>query len=390
MVRRRMRRALALVAGLTLALGAGCGGDDDRGGPAIGARGGEARAGEALGFPTFATKNTTRVGGADSIANAAGVAQAVYSGRSTVTRPAAVTLVDKDDWRGAVAAALLMSAPLRAPVLLSDGDDLPQGTEDALKALSPRGARQIGGAQVIRIGDVPRPEGFETVDVKGDDPFVLAQAIDRFQAAATQRTTERVVVAPADAPAFAMPAAGWAAKGGDPVLYVQRDSIPAPTRAALVSHQQPRIYVLGPPSVIGEDVEKELRKLGTVTRIQGANPVANSIAFARFIDGPFGWGVVDPGHGLVFLDAEQPVDAGVAAPLSASGMYGPQLVVDDGKSVPRALQQYLLDIQPGYQSDPVRGVYNHAWLIGDESALSVDLQSQLDALLEIVPVEESG
>jgi hypothetical protein len=51
--------------------------------------------------------------------------------------------------------------------------------------------------------------------------------------------------------------------------------------------------------------------------------------------------------------------------------------------------QYLLDIQPGYERDPVRGVYNHGWLIGDEQAISVEDQARIDSLLEIVPVNTS-
>ena len=35
----------------------------------------------------------------------------------------------------------------------------------------------------------------------------------------------------------------------------------------------------------------------------------------------------------------------------------------------------------------MRGVYNHGWVVGDESAISVDVQSRIDALLEIQPVE---
>ena len=54
------------------------------------------------------------------------------------------------------------------------------------------------------------------------------------------------------------------------------------------------------------------------------------------------------------------------------------------------LQNYLLDIQPGYRFDPVRGVYNHAWLMGDESAISVDVQARIDSLAEITKVKQKG
>ena len=78
------------------------------------------------------------------------------------------------------------------------------------------------------------------------------------------------------------------------------------------------------------------------------------------------------------------------APLSASGTYGPLLVSGDAQQLPRALPGYLLDVQPGYTRDPVRGVYNHGWIVGDESAFSADVQSAIDSLLDIVPVNERG
>ena len=56
---------------------------------------------EELGFPAFATKNTTRVAGADPVANAAGVALAVYPSTGDAPGPDAVTLVDAGDWQAA-------------------------------------------------------------------------------------------------------------------------------------------------------------------------------------------------------------------------------------------------------------------------------------------------
>jgi hypothetical protein len=117
--------------------------------------------------------------------------------------------------------------------------------------------------------------------------------------------------------------------------------------------------------------------------------VANAVAFARFVDGNFGWGVVDPGHGLVFASADRPLDAAAAAPLSAAGTYGP-LLLTSGDRLPVGLVQYLLDVQPGYAKDPVRGVYNHGWVMGDEGAISAADQARIDSLLEIVPVSSSG
>jgi hypothetical protein len=387
----RLPAALLAVALLIAGCGGGGGGGpggDDGGTPALGQDGGESGAAGALGFPAFATKNTTRVGGADPVADAAGVARAVYPARSRDTRPPAVTLVDRDDWRTAISAAQLMADPIRAPVLFSEGDELPEATDAALEALGPPGAPQAGGAQVLRMGAAPAPDGLKATDVKGAGFAALARGIDRLATSAAGTPSEGVIVAPADAPAFAMPAAGWAAKSGDPVLWAGRDSLPPDTRAAIESHQRPRIYVLGPPSAISENVERELSRLGRTTRIEGRDPVENAIAFARFSDGRFGWNVVDPGHGLVFASTGRTAEAAAAAPLSASGTYGPLLLLPDANTLPESLQNYLLDIQPGYRTDPVRGVYNHGWLMGDEQAISLDVQARIDTLLEIQAVDE--
>src|SRR4051812_12624163 len=121
--------ATVLVAALLVA-GCGRGGNDDGGvkkaartTPTTGAKGTETTAAQDLGFPTFATKNTTRIGGADGIANAAAAARAVYSGATRVTRPRAVVLADDSDWRVGLAASVLMSAPIRAPLLFAHGTD---------------------------------------------------------------------------------------------------------------------------------------------------------------------------------------------------------------------------------------------------------------------------
>ena len=54
--------------------------------------------------------------------------------------------------------------------------------------------------------------------------------------------------------------------------------------------------------------------------------------------------------------------------------------------MPAPLRSYLLDVKPGYVSDPTRAVYNHLWLIGDEGAVSTGFQAQVDDLAEVTQV----
>lgn len=341
-----------------------------------------------VGYPTLATKNTTRVSTATATATAAAVARIVFPGGPGAGQKAtAVALADKDDWRAALAGAVLMAPPLRAPMLFTDNGETPNETADTLAALAPKGSASAAGAQAIRLGTAGDPGGLRTVSIAGDDPFTLAHNIDIYRSRVAGQEARSVLVVPADQPAYAMPAAAWAAKSGDSILFAQRDVLPEQTRSAIALHARPRIYVLGPPSAISAKVVTELGRLGAVTRISGATPQASAVAFARFADGAFGWRVVDPGHGLVFANPQRPSDAGAAAPLSASGTYGPLLVTAADGRLPPTAAAFLLDIKPGYSSDPVRGVYNHGWIVGDPSAVSVGTQAGIDGLLEIAPVK---
>jgi len=403
-VRRAMRpRTLVSFLGACAVL-AGCGGGTHSvSGPSVSATSDAspgASTSQGLGFPALATKNTTRVPGTDPTADAAGVALAVYPSAAPGTHPAAVAIAPTGDWQAAIAAAVLMAPPIRAPMLLSGSSSLPAASAAALRQLAPSGSGAAGGAQVIRVGSVPAPSGLRAASINGAGPYALAAEIDRFVSAAQGKANPDVVIASGDNAAYAMPAAGWAAESGDPVLFVTGSGIPEATRQALLSHQGPHIYVLGPPSVIPDSVLAQLRKYGAVTRVGASDPATNSVAFAEFRDPPcgfgqpcahvpgsFGWAMRSPGHGYVLINAHRPLDAAAAAALSGSGDYGPQLLVNDPSTLPRSVLNFFLDYAtPGYtQEGPTAAVYNHGWVIGDQSAISVGVQAELDSLLEAVP-----
>ena len=121
-------------------------------------------------------------------------------------------------------------------------------------------------------------------------------------------------------------------------------------------------------------------------RVSGEDPVTNAIALARYADGGFGWNVNDPGHGFVVARCDSPLDAAAAAPLSASGTWGPLLLTDSADTLPAALRGYLLDVKPGYTTDPTRAFYNHVWVIGDQEAIDVSQQAEIDELAELAKI----
>jgi hypothetical protein len=346
-----------------------------------------AEAAEELGYPSFATNNTTRVGGSDAATTAAGVALAVFPSTKVAQRPAAVTLVDEGDWQGAVAAAVLMAAPVRAPLLVSAGGDLPDPTSQALDALDPQGSGATDKAQAFAVGSAAAPEGLRTTKVKAANPAALAVAIEALRNKLLGDAPQHIVLAPEDKPEFAAPAAAWAARSGDAILYSDAGKLPKETAGALSEDPKTPVYVLGPSSAISSDVVREVAKIGNpVRRVSGEDPVANSIALARYASAGFGWNVNDPGHGLVVARSDEPLTAAIAAPLSASGTWGPLLLTDDADTLPKALREYLLDIKPGYTTDPTRAFYNHVWVIGDQEAIDVTQQAEIDQLAELAKI----
>jgi len=368
----------------------------------VSATAGPAGTGGGPGPPLLATKNTTRIDGSDPIADAAAVALAVFPSAAPGTHPAAVTLAPTDDWQAAIAAASLMAAPFRAPLLLSGSQVLPAVDVAALARLAPAGAGSLAGTQLIRIGDVPETSGLATRTITGAGPYALAAAIDRFEIAARGKPSVNVMIASADAPAYAMPAAGFAAESGEPILFVSSSGVPPVTAQELSAHGRPHIFVVGPPSVIPTAVADELGRYGPVERVAASatSPAASSVAFAEYryppcaVDGPcghlprtFGWAIRSPGHGYVLINAARTLDAAAAAALSSRGGYGPQLLIANPSTLPLEVRDYLLSYAtPHYtRTGPTTTALDHAWLIGGPQAISGSLQALVDGLLEPVP-----
>lgn len=346
----------------------------------------------AAGTAATATRNTTRLGGADAVSTAAAVARAAYPGLTADTRPQAVAIAEVSSWPEALVASSLASAPLGAPLLYAEGHRLPRTSELALRAMHPTGASALGGAQLLLLGSsIEAPSGYRARGTAPADAYSLAVSVAKLLSIVRGTSPRQAIVVAADGPpALAMPAAGLAAQSGAPILFVTSAGVPAATATELSSLGRPSIYTVG-STAIGERTLAELQRFGPVSRAEAhagedATPAGNAIAVARFADGVFGWGIREPGHGLAFANATRPFDAPAAAILSATGDYAPLLLLNDPTGVPGVLSAYLNDIRPASpRSQPVKGVYNHGWLIGDERAISASTQAELDAALEISP-----
>jgi hypothetical protein len=333
------------------------------------------------------TKNTTRLGGTTPIADAAAIASAVHPGIVASQRPPAALLIAGSNLPLALAASVLAGAPLHAPILYGESSAVALETEAALAAIRPTGASALEGAQLVEAGGAATPRGYRARSLPGRNDEGVAVAIAQLlEALRGQPASALLIVNVEEAPAFALPAAGLSATFSAPILFARRDAIPPATRAYLSTLKgSPTLYLIGPRKVLGEGLAHELSHFAHVRRIAGETPSEESIAVARFSEGSFGFGIQEPGHGLIFVDADQPLDAPAAAPLSASGDFGPILLLEGADALPAPLTGYLEDIRGAYsaQVPPVRSLYNHGWIIGGANAISVAIQDEIDALLEI-------
>ncbi len=230
-------------------------------------------------IPAFATKNTTRIGGADPAANAAA------RGARGVPLHRALAAPRRGDpgRRGRLGrrrspAAVLMAAPgAGADPRLRRRSRCPRRASKRSRALDPAGSRATGGAAVLRDRRRRRPGGPER-DARraGAGPAASAAAVARLRDRLFGSPPKHVVDRPGEGPAFAMPAAAWAARSGDPVLFAEPDRLPGATATALRRYRELPVFVLGPSSAISSDVVRRDRQRSAprCSRVAGEDPVS--------------------------------------------------------------------------------------------------------------------
>ena len=292
--------------------------------------------------------------------------------RSRDTRPEVVSLVDADDWRAAISAAQLMAGRCArrccSPTAATAGRDA-----GGARALEPTGAPKAGDAQVIRVGKTrARPRALQDDRRRRRRPGRLAaRASTALQRPRAGTPTPRRDRGAADAPAFAMPAAGWAAKAGDPVLWSDKDTLPGrhPPRSPPTS--SPRSTCSGPAAAISDNGAQGARRARHRHAHLGPRPGRQRDRLRPLHRRALRLERRRPRPRARVRTTERPADAAAAAAAVGARHLRPAAARHRRATRSRApVQDYLLDIQPGYDEDPVRGVYNHGWLVGRRGARS--------------------
>ncbi|MEX2104691.1 MAG: cell wall-binding repeat-containing protein [Bacilli bacterium] len=337
------------------------------------------------------TKNTTRLNTDDPIEMSVLVSQTIWPATHKENQPNAVILVPLNNWQIALASTDLIHHPNNGPVLFIENDRIPDAVIDEINRLNPPG--NMNDTQVMVMGDVESAvldalKEYKIEHIKGADAATFAKDVDQFYADVAKELPQSVIIGSLENSAmlFTLPAANWIAHMPEPILYVSKDGIPEPTKEALVKRKDnATMYILGPEAVVSKEIEEELKEFGTVIRISGANPVDNSIAFAQYRDEKtkFGWGIIDPGHGVSFVSTLSPELAVAGAPFAHLGKHAPLIWVEDGK-LSDATYKFFEKIKPTFTDMPTVGPYNQGFILGSDKLIPYVTQGIIDDSLEIV------
>lgn len=346
------------------------------------------------------TKNVTRIATDDPIQVAVQTSQMIWPATSTDNRPATVLLGIKGNNEVNLPAVKLIHHPNNGPLLYAEKDQVPSMTLKELQRLKPIGSSSNQGVQVVLIGDFSENVqktiediGLKVDKVAGNEPSEMAQKIDAYYAKANDgKLPAGVIVGSIEQNSYTLPAANWIAHMPEALLYTKKDQLPQATIKALQGrNKKANIYVLGPDSVISQNVEKQLQNYGKVVRISGNTAEETAIAFAKYKDTKtgFGWGVIEPGHGLTFARLSNVEALLPTAAFAHLGKHAPLITLQNTELSP-AQHQYLMSIQPKFKDDPTVGPYNHAYLIGSEKSIPFQTQGMIDQMLEIIPENGKG
>ncbi|WP_407306739.1 cell wall-binding repeat-containing protein [Desulfosporosinus sp. SB140] len=318
-------------------------------------------------LPAYA--QSTRIGGTsdDNVSLAINVAQSGWASGAQY-----VILTRDDQFSDALAAAPL-SKKLDAPILMTNSSKLDDRTLAEIRSLGAKNVYIVGGTVAVSQGIQDSLSGeFTVTRVAGQQAYDTAAQIS---ANVGIDPTQTVYIANAYAIPDAIAISAFAAEQGSPILLTERDSVPASTAQALTNLKASNIVLLGGTAVIGDSVENELSSKYHVKRWGGFDRYdTENIIFQNLFNTQKPQSPIYFTSGLVRQDdvssGKPKADALVTAALAAK--QGGFVAMLPQNSLPSSLNYFLL-----YN----KGYIKNSAVIGNNSSISLDLESQLNQML---------
>jgi hypothetical protein len=381
--------------------------------------------GEPTLVPTYGTKSTQRLYGANPFQEAVSVTQHVWNAalpenapnenNNVPDRPWGVTLVTPDDPLTAITAVPLLHFPDDAPILYVTKHGIPKITVNEIKRLGDTGMSRYHNVDAFVVGAAANPAverqlkamGLKYVAVTAPNVPALANTVDKLYGQIENSDTgvpnmgngaENVMIGSMQAYRYLLPATHWVAHMPTGLLWVNKDSVPQATIEALKRRGgQARIYLFGGPQQISAGVVKQLTQYGMVMRVANdditdfnAPPqdsaVDTAIAFSKMWDvgGQVGWKITGPGHGFALVNIDDWQGAVASAPLSHMGFHSPLLLTDSAGKLPPQLDGYYKTVAPTFLTSPDDGPYNMHYVMGSWKQVTWPVQAHIDYISEMV------
>jgi hypothetical protein len=334
--------------------------------------------------------NVVRITGHSPADAAAAAVLAAYPPKQG-RQPGGWVLVPSGDWRSAVLGAQFGAGPVAGGILPVSHDFIPTGTQDAMTRLSPLGFPRSHGIEALLLGSAGRDvlRGLSELKLSptqldAPTPAALSLKLVPYRGGFARGYSSQVLVVSQQERDYVLPAAAWSAYTGDTIAFVDRDTVPAPTRTLLVQRkklraERPTIYLVGPPSVISTAVERGLRQYGPVKRIAGPTAVETAIAFARYRDPAtgFGWGLKKGPASVSLVNTRNWGNAVGAFDFAATGPKAPLLLTTESGKLPPQVTSYVRELR-GPKA-------NQGFVFGDSGSIDSAVLRELDGALAAAP-----
>ncbi len=270
------------------------------------------------------------------------VSQMAYPGgaeRVGRNDPSKLVVVNEDDTAGALIGSVLARG-FFGPLLLSPSGGLTDELKDEVARFGPAQAYVLGDEEQlsaqVQTDLEERTMTGEVVRLGGSTPAEMAKAAAEAMDLRGEEALEEGDVPAFDTAVVVNPSSGDAAAGAAlaaslraPILFAERDSLPAPTSEVLTSLDVPNTLVVGGPESISDNV---MGQLPGARRLGGDDPEAVSLSAAREM---LARGL--PSNLVYVADASRPRDQAVLG--AAVSRLGGLMVATPGADAERALEQ---------------------------------------------------
>ncbi|WP_336250525.1 cell wall-binding repeat-containing protein [Stomatohabitans albus] len=255
-----------------------------------------------------------RLSGPERISTAARAATSAFSEGKTPT----VVLARADVYPDALSGAALAGA-VGGPVLLSNHDQVPKVTMDAIRHLGATHVAILGGRAAIgnTVEDQLRAAGLTVVRMSGpgrsDTAAEAARAI-ALQVRQGGGTVDHAFIVAGDQWADALVAGGPAGLMKSPILLTNPSTIDAPTAQVLHDLGIKKVTLVGDTNRLSPQLETDMKVRGiTAERIGQPNPYATSVQMNDWMRDK----VTNLNNGLVVATGENFPDGLAAGPTAA-------------------------------------------------------------------------